>query len=59
MKKRCQRGYGRLTGAMARPEKGLAAWDTGLSDFDIMTLGLILVIGRDLEGLLERTDNRE
>ena len=40
---------------MTRPEKVVAAWDTGLSDFCIMTLGLDLVWAQILGAVLERT----
>ena len=47
---------------MTRPEKVVAAWDTGLSDFDIMTLTLNQVPGGILGGrggaLLQREQTR-
>ena len=49
------RGQARLAGAMTRPGKVVAAWDTGLSDFDIMTLTLSQVSGQNLRAVPERS----
>ena len=40
---------------MTRPEKVVAAWATGPSDFYILTLGLNLVSGQILRVVLERS----